>query len=471
MTSAAQDFLRSAAEKSANLTHRHILRKGIDTYNTAVNRGLARFMNWEAARQKCHEIKFEAINHLDRYLLEFEQHLKERGGHVFWAQNGEDARKYITDLAKRHNVRTIVKSKSMVTEEIHLTAALEAQQIKVFETDLGEFIVQLRGEPPYHIVTPAMHLTRDDIAALFKEKLGDVDTNDPQELVAAARRALRKAFFSAEMGITGANFLIADSGMIAITTNEGNADLGVSLPKIHVAVVGIEKVIPRLQDLALFWPVLATSGTGQPITCYNTLIGGPRGPKEFAGPEEFHVVLLDNGRTELLADPEQRDALHCIRCGACLNACPVYRTVGGHTYGTTYSGPIGSVLTPHLRGIHEFSHLSYASSLCGACTDVCPVKIDLHHHLLHNRRNAVAADERPRGERSEFNLFRWVMQNSRRLAAFGALGRNSMRMIYALGLAGTPLDPTRRWTKMHAAPSIPKKSFRSQWKSTLAEKK
>ena len=471
MTTAAQDFLRSAAEKSANLTHRHILRKGIDTYNTAVNRGLSRFMNWEAARQKCHEIKFEAINHLDRYLLEFEQHVNERGGHVFWAQNAEDARKYITDLAERHNVRTIVKSKSMVTEEIHLAAALEAQEIKVFETDLGEFIVQLRGEPPYHIVTPAMHLTRDDIAALFKEKLGDVDTNDPVELVAAARRALRKAFFSAEMGITGANFLIADSGMIAITTNEGNADLGVSLPKIHVAVVGIEKVIPRLQDLALFWPVLATSGTGQPITCYNTLIGGPRGPKEFAGPEEFHVVLLDNGRTELLADPEQRDALHCIRCGACLNACPVYRTVGGHTYGTTYSGPIGSVLTPHLRGIHEFSHLSYASSLCGACTDVCPVKIDLHHHLLHNRRNAVNTHERPGSEGSEFKMFRWVMQSSARLAAFGAMGRASMRMIYALGLAGTALDPTRKWTKTHAPPKIPKKSFRAQWKAIQVEKK
>jgi len=470
MTTAAQDFLRSAAEKSANLTHRQILRRGIDTYNTAVTRGLTRFMNWEAARQKCHEIKFEAVNHLDRYLLEFEQHVKERGGHVFWAQDAEEARRYITGLAKLHNVRTIVKSKSMVTEEIHLAAALEAQDIKVFETDLGEFIVQLRHEPPYHIVTPAMHLTRDDIAALFKEKLGDVDTNDPQELVAAARRALRKAFFSAEMGITGANFIIADSGMIAITTNEGNADLGVSLPKIHVAVVGIEKVIPRLRDLALFWPVLATSGTGQPITCYNTLIGGPRGPNEFAGPEEFHVVLLDNGRTELLADPEQRDALHCIRCGACLNACPVYRTVGGHTYGTTYSGPIGSVLTPHLRGIHEFNHLSYASSLCGACTDVCPVKIDLHHHLLHNRRNAVATKERPGSERTGFGLFRWLMSSSTRFAALSAAGRTSMRMIYALGLAGTLLDPTRKWTKMHAPPKIPKRSFRAQWKKNLSAK-
>jgi L-lactate dehydrogenase complex protein LldF len=405
------------------------------------------------------------MNHLDRYLLEFEQRTKERGTHVFWAKDAAEARQYILDLAARNGVRTVVKSKSMVTEEIHLSKALEARNVKVFETDLGEFIVQLRDEPPYHIVTPAMHLTRDDIAALFKEKLGDVDTNDPPELVAAARRALRRAFFSAEMGISGANFLVADAGMIAITTNEGNADLGISLPRIHVAVVGIEKVVPRLADLALLWPVLATAGTGQPITCYNTLIGGPRGPNEFAGPEEFHVVLLDNGRTELLADPEQRDALQCIRCGACLNACPVYRTVGGHTYGTTYQGPIGSVLTPHFRGLHDFQHLSYASSLCGACTDVCPVKIDLHHHLLHNRRNSVAAHERPWTERVGFSLWRWAMSGPRRFARMGAMGRTAVRIVYKLGLAGTLLDPARPWTKEHAPLTIPEKSFRSLWRT------
>src|ERR1022692_2715273 len=469
MSTPAEQFLRSAAEKSADLGHRQTIRRAIDTYDGAAARGRTRFLDWEAARSRSQEIKWEAVNHLDRYLLEFEAKVKQRGGHVFWAETSADARNYILDLAARRGVHKVVKSKSMVTEEIHLNPALETSGIEVFETDLGEFIVQLRQEPPYHIVTPAMHLTRHDIAALFKEKLGDVDSNDPQELVAAARRALRKAFFSAEMGITGANFLIADSGMIAITTNEGNADLGVSLPKIHVTVAGMEKVIPRLQDLALLWPMLATSGTGQPITCYNTLIGGPRGPNEFAGPEEFHVVLVDNGRTELLADPEQRDALHCIRCGACLNVCPIFRNVGGHTYGTTYSGPIGSVITPHLRGLQDWKHLSYASSLCGACTDVCPVKIDLHHHLLHNRRNAVAANERPRGERGGIGLFRWVMQSSARLAAFGAIGRMSMRMIYALGLAGTLLDPTRKWTKMHAPPRIPTKSFRALWKKTLSE--
>ncbi len=231
------------------------------------------------------------------------------------------------------------------------------------------------------------------------------------------------------MGITGANFLVADAGMIALTTNEGNARLCTSIPRIHVAIAGIEKVIPRLQDLALFWPVLATAGTGQPITCYNTLIGGPRKESEVDGPEEFHVVLLDNGRSELLADAEQRDVLHCIRCGACLNACPVFRTVGGHAYGTTYQGPIGSVLTPHLRGLNEFQHLSYASSLCGACTDVCPVKIDLHHHLLENRRDAVRSADRPFTERIGFKIWRWTMQSARRfaLARIGCACRHAHR--------------------------------------------
>jgi L-lactate dehydrogenase complex protein LldF len=463
MSTAAREFLRRAAEKSADLTHRDTLHRGVDHYNASVDRGRARFADWEAARQRCHEIKWEALNNLDRYLLEFEQRVKERGGNVFWAENSAEACRYITDLATSRGVHKVVKSKSMVAEEIHLGPALEKVGIEDIETDLGEFIVQLRNEPPYHIVTPAMHLTRKDIAALFKEKLGDVDSDDPQELVAAARRALRRAFFSAEMGITGANFLVADAGMIALTTNEGNARLCTSIPRIHVAIAGIEKVIPRLQDLALFWPVLAAAGTGQPITCYNTLIGGPRKESEVDGPEEFHVVLLDNGRSELLADAEQRDVLHCIRCGACLNACPVFRTVGGHAYGTTYQGPIGSVLTPHLRGLNEFQHLSYASSLCGACTDVCPVKIDLHHHLLENRRDAVRSADRPFTERIGFKIWRWTMESAKRFALAGSVARFAMRIAHGMRLEGTALDPLAPWSKNHASPVAPKKSFRALW--------
>jgi L-lactate dehydrogenase complex protein LldF len=465
-SAAAQEFLRRAIEKSADLNHRQIIRRSVDHYEAAVRKGRSRFEDWEAARQRCHEVKQEALDNLDRYLLEFERRVTERGGHVFWAENSAEANRYISQLAQSRGVRKVVKSKSMVAEEIHLGPAFDKIGIEHVDTDLGEFIVQLRKEPPYHIVTPAMHLTRKDIAILFKEKLGDVKSDDPQELVAAARRALRKAFFSADMGISGTNFLVADVGMVAITTNEGNDRLGTSLPRIHVAIAGIEKMIPRLQDLALFWPVLATAGTGQPITCYNTLIGGPRGTSEVDGPEEFHVVLLDNGRSELLADREQREVLSCIRCGACLNVCPVYRTIGGHAYGTTYSGPIGSVLTPHLRGLNEFQHLSYASSLCGACTDACPVKIDLHHHLLENRRNAVSRADRPMMERIGFNIWRWTMQSPGRFALVGWLARTAMRFLRALHLNGTAIDPARAWSKNHAAFSLPKKSFRALWRES-----
>jgi L-lactate dehydrogenase complex protein LldF len=464
MSSAAEEFLRNAAIKSADLAHRQTLRRNIDHYDAAIERARPRFLDWQAGRQRCHEIKWEAINHLDRYLLEFEERVRARGGHVFWAETAEDARRYITNLATSNGVRTIVKSKSMVGEEIHLTAALEEKGFRVLDTDLGEFIVQLRHEPPYHIVTPAMHLTRAQIAALFKEKFGGDGGDDPQELVAVARRVLRKDFFSAEMGITGVNFLVADSGMVAITTNEGNDRLGTALPRIHVAITGIEKMVPRLADLALFWPMLANSGTGQSVTCYNSLIGGPRAPGELDGPEEFHVVLLDNGRSELLADAEQRDVLHCIRCGACLNVCPVFRTIGGHTYGATYSGPIGSVLMPHLLDGKKFDHLPFASSLCGACTDTCPVKIDLHHHLLHERRNIVGAGEQPWSERMAFKLWRWMMMSAGRFAFLGWMGRAALRLAYGLGLEGSLLDPLRPWTKVHRAPRIPKKSFRALWK-------
>lgn len=464
MTTPAQEFLRSATVKSADLEHRRTIRTGIDHYEAALERTGARFHDWEAARQRLHEIKWEGVNHLDHYLLEFEARIQERGGHVYWAETAEDARQYVAGLAVSRGVRTVVKSKSMVTEEIDLTRTLEQKGLTVYETDLGELIVQLRDEPPYHLMTPAMHLTRAQIAKLFEEKYGGVESDDPQHLVAIARRALRKAFFSAEMGVTGANFLVADAGMVALTTNEGNGRLGSSLPRIHVVVTGIEKVIPRMEDLAVIWPVLARAAVGQSIACYNTLIGGPRGAAELDGPEEFHVVLLDNGRSELLADAEQRDVLHCVRCGACLNVCPVFRKVGGHSYGTVYGGPIGSVLMPHLGGLEKYQHLSFASSLCGACTDVCPVKIDLHHHLLHNRRNAVRSANHPAFERAAFRLWRWTMMSESRLAFFGGAARALLRGLYALGLARTPLDPMHPWTKTHAAPAIPARSFRTLWR-------
>lgn len=388
---------------------RAIVRRNIATYEAAVARGKMRFANWPEARSHAAQIKWDAINHLDRYLEEFERKVIENGGHVHWAEDAAQARQIVLTLARQRGVSGIVKSKSMVTEEIHLNPALEAAGLRVVETDLGEYICQLRGEPPYHIVTPIMHLTKADVA----RTLDAPATASAEDLTALARQRLRQEFLSADMGITGANFAVAETGMIALTENEGNIRLSFSLPRIHVAIVGIEKLVPRLDDIALLWPVLATSGTGQHVTAYNSLVAGPRRADEPDGPREFHVVLLDNGRTRQLADAEQRDALHCIRCGACLNVCPVYRSIGGHAYGTTVQGPIGSVLNPHLSGM---------SSFCGACTDVCPVRVELHHHLLDNRRNLVAQKLDPPLQRWAFRLWLWIMQNKThyRLASLAA---------------------------------------------------
>ena len=302
-----------------------------------------------------------------------------------------------------------------------------------------------------------MQLTKADIARTFQEKLGTPLTDSAEELTMIARARLREEFLTADMGITGANFAIADTGMVAITENEGNARLSFSLPRVHVAVVGIEKLIPRFEDLALFWPLLSASGTGQAITAYSSLIGGPRQEREADGPREFHVILLDNGRTRLLADAEQRDALHCIRCGACLNACPIYKNIGGHAYGTTYQGPIGSVITPHLRDAEEWSHLPYASSLCGACTDVCPVRIDLHHHLLHNRRNAVQSKFDDPIQRWLFRMWLATMQSPTAYAIASRLANLALR----LGVAQPLLKP---WTATRDFPTPPKQTFKDYWR-------
>jgi L-lactate dehydrogenase complex protein LldF len=457
MTATAEQFAHAAAAKAADLSHRAVIQKNIATYDAAVARGRLRFADWQNARSRAAAIKWETINHLDRYLEQFERNVLANGGQVFWAETAADARNHVLELTRRHGVHKIVKSKSMTTEEIHLNEALEAEGIRTIETDLGEYICQLRGEPPYHIVTPVMHLTKADIARTFQEKLGTPLTENAEELTMIARAKLRREFMTADMGITGGNFAVADTGMVAVTENEGNARLSFSLPRVHVAIVGIEKLIPRLEDLALLWPLLSGSGTGQAVTVYNSLIGGPRQPPEASGPQEFHVILLDNGRTRLLADVEQRDALHCIRCGACLNTCPVYRNIGGHAYGTTYQGPIGSVITPHLRDEREWSHLPYASSLCGACTDVCPVRIDLHHHLLHNRRNAVQRKFDSATQHLLFRVWLWTMQSQTRYAIAGKIGNLALRV----GIAQRFLKP---WTATREFPTPPPQSFKDYWR-------
>ena len=455
-------FKAAAKRMSADLRHRGLIQTALGKYEVQRDLQKSAFRDWQGARQAASERKWEAINHLDVYLQQFAAKLEARGTKVHWASTGAQAREIMLGIVKEKNARSIIKSKAMTAEEIHLNDALEEAGFSVVESDLGEYIVQLRQEPPYHIVFPAMHLTRGEISALFADKLGSAPTDNPEDLTMIARRVLRDKYITADIGITGANFAVADTGMVSITENEGNARLTAALPRTMITLLGIEKVVPKLADLALFLPMLATAGTGQAITCYNSMYGGPRQPGECDGPEEYHVVLLDNSRTQLLADPEQRDALHCIRCGACLNVCPIYRNVGGHTYGTTYSGPVGSEITPHLRGLQEWKHLTQASSLCGACTEACPVKIDLHHHLLQNRRNAMGAKP-VWWEKMAFHVFGYLATRPELLRKLIPFGRFVQKFHWLV--LGGPLDPAKAWTETRDLPPLAKSTFSDLWRA------
>jgi L-lactate dehydrogenase complex protein LldF len=449
-----KQFLLDAETKSFDLGHRSTIKFNIGKYNAAVQRGLTQYSDHELARERASFIKTNAINNLDKYLMEFESNFTARGGKVIWARNAEEALKEIGQIMKRKRARSVVKSKSMTTEEIHLNNFLEKNGVETVETDLGEYIVQLAEQRPYHIVTPAMHMSKKDIADLFVKKLKIAPTDSAEELVATARRLLRAKYTEAEIGITGGNFLLADIGGVAITENEGNGRLSTAFPKTHIAIVGIEKILPSVMDLDLFWPLLSTSGTGQQVTIYNTIFTGPRQPNEKDGPEEMYVVLLDNGRTELLALPEKREALNCIRCGACLNVCPVYKNIGGHTYESTYSGPIGSVITPHYNGMAENKHLSFASSLCGACTSVCPVKINIHNLLLLNRRQSVEQGYTEKSERTTFKLWLKAMK-SRKLLNMAPAGVKNFVLKQVL---------KDTWSKRREPLKVAPKSFNQLWK-------
>ena len=453
-------FHQSADELAADREYRGWMQGALAGYAKTRAGTQDKFADYQAARQYAAEAKWDAIEHLDQHLADFADNLEKRGVTVHWAADDVEARKVVTDICKRREAKKVIKSKTMTSEEIHLNDALDELGYEVLESDLGEFIVQLLGDTPYHFVFPSMHVRRGEIEALFREKLKSDSTDDPEELTMVARRFMRRAYLEADVGISGVNFGIADTGAISITENEGNARLTTSLPKVHIALMGIEKVLPSLEQLALFLPMLATAGTGQHLTCYNSLFSGPRRPGEPDGPEEMHVVLLDNGRTKLLADPEQRDALRCIRCGACLNVCPVFQNIGGHTYGTTYQGPIGSVITPHYKGLQEWKHLSHASSLCGACTATCPVQIDLHHHLLRNRRNAVE-EKSSAAERGMFKGFSAMMTRPGLYRTFSKFAGLADRLAKPLG--GSRLDPLKSWRKTRDLRSPAKKSFSDWW--------
>lgn len=445
----AEEFLVKADKKAFDTAHRDTINNNIGKYDVAVARGLSKFENLEASKRKAHVTKWRVMENLDKFLPEFEANFQKRGGKVIWANNAAEAQKEILQIIKRVGAKSVIKSKSMTTEEIHLNEFLEKHNVESLESDLGEYIVQLLGQKPYHIVTPAMHLSKEDIAKLFNEKFGTPADATPEQLTQKARELLRDKYLSADIGITGGNFLIADTGSISLTENEGNARLTTTFPKIHIAIVGIEKLVPSITDLDLFWPLLSSHGTGQNLTVYNSILSGPRKAGETDGPEEMFVILLDNGRTNLLAQKEQRQALYCIRCGACLNACPVYKNIGGHTYNTTYSGPIGSIITPHFKGMKDFKHLSYASSLCGKCTEVCPAKIDIHKMLLLNRRDAVKDGQNTAKENLGWSLWKKGMLKRSLMDFFSGKTKNFfLKKFFKKG-----------WGNYREMPVVEKKSF------------
>ncbi len=453
-------FIKESELKAFDLEHRTKINFNISKYQTAVEKGKLQYKNLELAKKRASAIKHKIVNNLDKYIVEFAANFEKRGGKIIWAQDKNEAVKEILDILKKNNVRHVVKSKSMTTEEIDLNEMLEKNDIESLETDLGEYIVQLAGEKPYHIVTPAMHKSKDDVAQLFHEKFNLPSESTPEQITSFVREKLRQKFVTADVGITGCNFLIADIGAVCLTENEGNAMMSVSFPKIHIAIAGIEKILPSLADLDLFWPLLATFGTGQNITVYNSVISGPRQEGETDGPDKMFLVLLENNRSEILSHEKQRIALSCIRCGACLNACPVYKNIGGHTYNTTYSGPIGSVITPHLKGMENYKHLSFASSLCGNCTEVCPVKIPLHELLLYNRSESVKLGFSNLSEKYSMMGMKSMLNKRSRLDKPGSRLKN----------LGMQLFFRKAWGPRRELPKFAKKSFGELWQEREEKK-
>ncbi|MBI2198224.1 MAG: iron-sulfur cluster-binding protein [Candidatus Rokubacteria bacterium] len=423
----------------------------------------AGFPEGEALRDRARAVKEATLQKLDGYLAELADNVERLGGHAHWAATGEEAREIILRLCRDRGLRRAVKSKSMATEEIDLNEALEAAGVTPVETDLGEYIIQLAHEKPSHIIAPAIHKTKGQVAELFSKELKGHFAADPEVLTAAARKELRQKFLQADMGITGANFAVADTGTVVLVTNEGNGRMVTSLPRIHVAVMGIEKVIPSMTDLMLFLAILARSATGQKLSVYTTLVRGPRHAGELEGPEEFHLILLDNGRSAQIAG-KLREALYCLRCGACLNVCPVYRQIGGHAYGHTYPGPIGILLTAMLKGDRSVKELAHASSLCGACQEVCPVRIDIPRMLVELREGLDRGRIAPWGERLVFKMLGRVLGSPMLFALAGRLGRVAQKPFVSDGrLTRLPLV-FGRWTRSRDLPPVAAKTFTQRWK-------
>ena len=422
------------------------------------------FPDGDQLRDRARAIKEATLQRLDAHLETLVANVERLGGHVHFAATAEEARDIIVEIARRTGARMAVKSKSMATEEIHLNDALQAAGVTPVETDLGEYIIQLAHERPSHIIAPAIHKTKGQVAELFSRELKRPGLPaDPEVLTKIAREELREKFLTADLGITGANFAVAETGTVVLVTNEGNGRMATSLPRVHVAVMGVEKVIPSMTDLAVFLAILAKSATGQKLSVYTTLVQGPRRPGELEGPDEFHLVLLDNGRIAQIAGT-LRESLYCLRCGACLNVCPVYRQIGGHAYGYTYPGPIGILLTAMLNGPASVKDLSHASSLCGACADACPVRIDIPRMLIELRKEVAERRIAPWAERVVFKALTFVLARPALYGLAARLGRVAQRPFVRSGRIRTLPLFFGQWTRTRDLPPVARRTFQERWR-------
>lgn len=455
------DFVPASRQALRNRQLQAALERLTDTLMAANRRGYAALPDADALRSHAKRIKEHTLAHLSDYLEQLEGSVTSLGGRVHWASDADDACRIVLSIAEAEGVKRVVKAKSMTSEEIHLNEALEWLGVEVTETDFGEFVIQLEKERPSHLVAPAVHHTKLSIAKVLSHRLHRVIEDEARTLAMTGRAVLRERFRQAEMGITGVNFAVAETGTIVLVTNEGNGRLTTTWPRVHVAIMGIEKVIPRWRDLPVFLKLLARAATGQPLSVYTTLISGPRKPGETDGPERFHLVILDNGRSRILASPF-RESLQCLRCGACLNACPVYRRVGGHAYGGVYSGPIGSILTPLFDSVTDYHHLPHASSLCGACLSACPVKIDIPHMLIGLRELEHRCEPKS-AERLGYWLWTQIMRRPRLYRWALRLGRAVAARFSANGWFRRLPGFVGRWTQSRDFPAPAPQSFREWW--------
>jgi L-lactate dehydrogenase complex protein LldF len=422
----------------------------------------------DSVRDAARAAKLALLRDLAGNLHRFERNLQAAGAQVHWAETGADANRIVVEIARRHDVRRVVKAKSMATEETHLNEALEAAGLRVVETDLGEYVVQLAADRPSHIILPIIHLTREDVGRVLERRIQVPYSDEPATLAGYARARLREEFLAADMGVSGANFGVVEDGTICLVTNEGNGRMVTSLPRVHVVLMGLEKLVPTLADLDLFLKILARSATGQKLTSYTTLIRGPRRPGDECGPQELHVVLLDNGRSGILAG-ESAEILGCIRCGACLNACPIYKNIGGHAYGDTYPGPIGAVVTPGLRGLADWKELPAASTLCGACREVCPVRLDIPRMLLHLRGRATREEPTSLSLRAGMKAFAWAATHPRLYRAAASVVRWSLRRLASQGWVSRAPGLAGEWTRFRDLRAPSAQTFQDLWRARQAD--